>query len=214
MPYKLVFFDLDGTLIDSLPDITGAVNYILNYYGYESIANELIKKYIGDGAKNLLRKAFSNYMENIEDKFIDNSYKIFNNFYRDNFYKETKIYTGVFETFNKLTTTNILFTNKPLIVAEKILGLIDFNKYFKRIIGPETYDTKKPDPTPILLTLKQLCIPKEEALMIGDSIFDIECAKNANIKSCAVTYGYASGYDEIKDADYIINNFTDLLNIL
>lgn len=208
MNYELVFFDLDGTLFDTLIDITNSVNYMLERFNKSPLSKDLIRNYIGDGAKTLIERVLKNY-----DISINEGLDLFISYYSNNYLANTKPYDRVVETLKKLGTINIVLTNKPLKIAEDIIKKHKLVKYFKLVIGPETFGIKKPDPMAIFEVSKKFNISLDKCLLVGDSSIDIECAKNANIFCCCVSYGYGS-YDDISKADKIIENFDEILKIL
>ncbi len=208
MSIKLIFFDLDGTLVDSLKDLTASLNFVMNKYGFDPYTEDDVKKFIGSGARELIRKSFLS--KNVS---VSEALKLFITHYTDNCTVNTGPYEGVVETLEKLETINIVLTNKPLVMSEKIIDALDLRKFFREIISPESFNVKKPDPLPVNAILEKYGITKEEAIMIGDSSVDVECGKLAGIRVITVNYGFAD-IEEIKESYKIIKNFKDILNII
>jgi phosphoglycolate phosphatase len=210
MKYKLIFFDFDGTIVNTLPDISASLNHTLNKFGLKQLSEDVIRSFIGEGTRVLIEKCMK-YREN--EKIIDEVYTYFSDYYKKNCYVKTSLYDGVNETLGKLTAKKIIFTNKPLVITKKICKKSGIYLNFDKIISPEVYKIKKPDPEPIFIISKKYKIELNEMLFVGDSSYDIDCSKNAGIKNCIVRYGY-SEFDKIRNADILIDNFSEILNIV
>jgi len=213
MKYEIIFFDFDGTLVDTLPDITSSANAMLHFYGYPSVESKDVVKYVGSGAKYLVSNCFKMFDNNLDDIFFDKALAYYIDYYNAHCTEKADLYEGVIETLTNLKSIKIIYTNKPLKITKSMVEKMNIEKYFEKIIAPETYNIRKPDPKPIFLISKEYNIPIDKMILIGDSKYDIDCAKNANIASCAVTYGYSTP-NEIKEADFIIDNFRELEKIL
>ena len=212
MKYKLIFFDLDGTLVDTLIDIMNSTNFMLNKFGLSKKTKEETRELIGGGALNLVKLCLKNTPYSIEEGL-----KLFVDYYEKHFCDYSQPYNYVKKTLEKLHNNQcikkIVYTNKPLEISKKIIDKLELKKYFKEIIAPETFGVRKPDPLSVIETLKKFKFAPEDALIIGDSKADIEVSKNASISSIAVTYGYGN-YEDIKNADYIIDSFEKIIEIL
>lgn len=206
---KLLLIDLDGTLIDSVSDLTTAVNLTLNHFGRNTLTKDESVKLIGYGAANFIKRAF----KSDDEKFLAEALKKFNSYYYDNMTCETVIYKNVVETLGEIKIDKMIYTNKPQVFAEEIAEQLDLTKHFKRVITPETYNIRKPDPYPVKQLANELGLTHDEIMLVGDSIADYDCARNAGIKSAIVTYGYGR-YEEIKDADYLLDDFSKLTDLL
>lgn len=206
---KLLLIDLDGTLIDSVADLTTAINLTLEHFERKKLQPEDSIRFIGYGAANFIRRAFGTD----DEKFLKKALEVFNGYYFDNMTNETVIYKNVVETLEQLDVDKMIYTNKPQKFAEGIAEELGLTGHFKRVITPETYNIRKPDPYPVKQLANELNITNEEIMLVGDSIADFDCAKNAGIKSAIVTYGYGK-YDEIKEADYLLDDFKELLTLL
>ena len=187
---ELIIFDLDGTLVDSLPDLSDAVNYTLTNLGEKIIDQELTAKFIGGGLKKLLELATGN----IEEEYYEKARSLFMEYYDKNYVNKTTVFEGVEEVLSHFSTKKkVLFSNKlhPYTIgtAEK-LGL---DHFFVKILGAQPHVFKsKPSPEGILIILKELNINPKNALMVGDSTHDVQAGKAAGLYTCAVTYGYRS----------------------
>ena len=209
---KLLIFDLDGTLIDSVPDLTYALNKTFNEFGIESVTEEEVRNYLGNGAKTLIKRA----LKNVNDKrMFEKTLKIFKANYKNSLCVKTSLYPWVKETLEKLPDKKAIVTNKPYEFVGEILKTLGIDRYFEMYIGGESLPEKKPSSTPLLYVCEKMGFKPENAVMIGDSKNDIIAAKKAGIKSVAVNYGYNYGEDvSVYKPDIIINKFTELTEVL
>ncbi|WP_457560331.1 phosphoglycolate phosphatase [Caminibacter sp.] len=213
---KAVFFDLDGTIIDSSGDLANSINYMLKQLGKKGCPIELIKTWIGNGASVLVKRALSGGMEikAIDENLFKKAKEIFLNHYKNNLTTSTILYPKVKETLLKIPHKKAIITNKPEEFVRPILKHLDI-EMFDLILGGESLPEKKPSPLPLLYACKNFGISPDEALMIGDSANDILAAKKAGIKIIALNYGYNQGENISKhNPDFIFNKFSDILKVI
>ncbi|GAB6073549.1 phosphoglycolate phosphatase [Nautilia lithotrophica] len=209
---KLLIFDLDGTLIDSVPDLTDAINKTFDELGIEKVTENEVRNYLGNGAKTLIERALKN--KNDRD-LLQKALKTFKNHYKNNVCVKTSLYPGVKETLEKLPYKKAIVTNKPYEFVGEILKTLGIDEHFEMYIGGESLPEKKPSPLPLLYVCEKMGFNPKNSIMIGDSKNDIIAAKKAKIKSIAVNYGYNYGEDiGIFEPDIIIDDFTKLLEVL
>ncbi|MEA3353251.1 MAG: phosphoglycolate phosphatase [Campylobacterota bacterium] len=218
---KLIIFDLDGTLIDSVPDLASAVNHTLQAINQKSFSEDEIRQWVGNGAATLVKRALSgsvNIDPNMEQQYFENALKIFLEFYSKNVCVNTKVYDGVKETLHRLNSygyTLSIVTNKPYDFVLPILENLQIDKLFVDYLGGDSLDKKKPDPLPLEYICKKLNTTTEDTVMIGDSKNDILAAKAANMDSIGVTYGYNYGdHISIYKPDFIVERFAQITDIL
>jgi len=203
---KAIFLDFDGTIIDSSKDLANAINFMLESIGAKKFEIELIRSWIGGGAKKLVLKALNEARISYKEEYL----KIFLDYYEKNMMNETYLYDSVKETLNKLRNYRLaLITNKPYKFVNPLLRHFDID-FFDIVLGGDSLKYKKPHPMPLEYCIKKFNIKKDEIIMVGDSFNDIEAAKNAGVKSVLVTYGF----DEEIKADYKIDKFEKLLDII
>ena len=200
MNYKdkeLIIFDFDGTLIDSVPDLTLAVNILLSHYNLEPVTIEEATPFIGNGVKVLVERALKHVMPAEE--------------------VTTYLYPGVLETLKYLHDkeyTMAICTNKPMEFIEPILKELSIERFFKYWIGGDSLPEKKPAAAPLLHIAANMNLDVKKCIMIGDSRNDIEAAKNAGMESIGLSYGY--NYNE-HISDYnptqVVDNFSELQNL-
>jgi phosphoglycolate phosphatase len=203
---KCVVFDLDGTLVDSVPDLTASLKRLMSARGLPSPDQIAVTAMVGDGAKALLDRAFSAIgaaqdAAALPDFLAD---------YTGNAAVLTRPYSGAEETLEALRAagwTLALCTNKPELPALALLEALDLRKYFTAIGGGDSFPVRKPDPGHLLATLAAACGDPEKAVMIGDHHNDIDAGRGAGVRTIWARWGYgrnvegwdasAGGLDEV-----------------
>ena len=187
---KLAIFDLDGTLIDSVPDIFDCINVMLEKFGYEKRGIEDIKQMIGNGAKNLVIKAIG---EKVSDERINECLKYYNDIYTSSGSPKTKLFDGVEQTLKVLKSRGYMLgivTNKPQMTTDEINKTYLKNLGFDMVIGQQTGLKMKPDPQAVNLMIEKLGAKNENVYFIGDGETDVQVALNAGVNGVAVLWGY------------------------
>ena len=210
MPIQLVIFDLDGTLVDSLIDITNALNYALKPYPFAQLSVHDTVKMVGEGITRLIEKIVGErdtpMKAGITERFLT--------YYSQHILDYTKEYPGVRETLEKLNSyQKAVISNKKESLSKKILDGLGLLHYFHVIIGSDTTPEKKPSPVPVLKVLSELHVQPGETVIVGDSNYDVDAGKAAGITTVAVTYGYRPR-EAIAHADYLIERMNDLVPLL
>lgn len=216
MKYKALIFDLDGTLLSTFDDILFALNKTLEEFGYKVRYGKNDAVYLlGEGSLRLVEKALVN--ENCSVEQFEKVYRQYMKNYLAYQNVSSKPYPGVVETLKRLSKDYLLFvvSNKPQPMADDVikhkLGEIKFD----RICGHKEGTKTKPDPWQINQIKSDFKLKDSECLYIGDSRYDIQTARNANIDVCLLTYGYEEYTDDlISKSDYNINKFELLEEIL
>jgi len=210
MAFKLIIFDLDGTLVDSRVDITNAINYAVKEYGIGSFSVQEITSMVGRGVTKLIEDLIKPYPEILPKDVIDK----FLYYYERHLLDNTKAYPGVKEVLEELKEyKKAVISNKREYLSRKTLEGLGLLKYFEVILGSDSVPEKKPSPVPVLTVLDRLRISPAEALIVGDSDLDIMAGRAAGIKTAGVTYGYRP-VEVLKDADYLINDIRELITIV
>lgn len=211
MPVKLIIFDLDGTLIDSSVDITNAINYAIEPYGVKPVTVQETISLVGEGITRLMEKVIEREGISADRDVLT---KRFLEYYSTHLIDNTTVYPGVIDTLKRLKGyKKAVISNKREALSTKILNDLGLLKYLDLVVGSDTTPEKKPSPVPILYVLTKLNIKPEDAVIVGDSNFDIEAGKAAGIKTVAVTYGYRP-VELLKGADFIINKMDELTEVL
>lgn len=209
-------FDLDGTLVDSVPDLHAAVVAMQQDLGELEATLEQVTSWVGNGAAVLVKRALSHSVDICEnlcnDKF-DKAYQLFIKHYHAANGNCAALYDGVHELFEYLNKRNIhiaIITNKPEQFTHPLLEKLNIQA--KLVLSGDSLQEKKPHPAPLLECLKHFDISSQEAVMIGDSVSDISAAKAANVPSIAVSYGYNHGQCvSTLNADRVIDSLRELI---
>lgn len=210
---KAILFDLDGTLLDTLEDLTDSVNYILHKHGMPERTLDEIRSFIGNGVPTLIARSVPCDTDSETVKIcIDGMMK----YYKDHADIKTKPYDGIMELLDNLKKQNIMIavvTNKAEEAA-KILCKAKFGDVLDLVIGDNGKDKLKPAPDNVFRALNDLNLEKEDVLYVGDSDVDMITAKNAQLESVGVTWGFRDEDVLRKNgADHIINAPLELLNL-
>ena len=206
-PIRLIIFDLDGTLVDTLEDIAHSVNFTLGRLGRPLLHLDTVRQYVGDGLEMLLTRALGGQRDLLEE-----AKGIYMVHQKKNLIVNSRLYPGVVETlefFRSLPLTVV--TNKTLEFSEPLLEQLGIRPYFRTIIGADSGLPLKPAPDAFLSIMGSLAVPKEQTVVVGDGITDIRAGKAAGITTCAVTYGFRSETElRIAGPDHIIGKMTGL----
>lgn len=194
---RLVMFDLDGTLVDSVPDLAAAVDKMLLQLGRPPAGIDSVRQWVGNGAPTLVRRALANHIdaEGVDDAEAERALELFNEAYEGN-HALTVVYPGVRSALKWLQKQGVemaLITNKPERFVAPLLDQMKIGRYFRWIIGGDTLPQKKPDPAALFFVMKMANIPASQSLFVGDSRNDVQAAKAAGVKCVALSYGYNHG---------------------
>ncbi|MFH6998240.1 HAD family hydrolase [Flavobacterium sp. FlaQc-57] len=215
MKYKGIIFDLDGTLVNSLEDISDAMNTVLTNLNYPTHTYDTYQYFIGSGLRNLVSKALP-ATNNSEDQ-IETCFQNMITEYREICTLKTKPYKGIVELLDTLVSQNIklaVFSNKADELTKKIATEI-FPDYFDTAVGLSTEALKKPNPFEAIEISKSWNLSPEEILFVGDSDIDMLTAKNANMFPVGVSWGYRTEDELITSgAKVVLNNASELTEIL
>lgn len=210
MKIRLIIFDLDGTLVNSSVDITNALNYAIEPYGLEKLTVENTISLVGEGITRMIEKLLSGGEAALQPLVL----KRFLDYYTEHLTDFTVPYPGVRETLELLGNyRKSVISNKREDLSRRLLENLGLSGYFDIIWGSDSVQGKKPSPVPILEMLKKVSCSAGEAVIVGDSNYDIEAGKSAGVRTVAVSYGYRD-VSLLIDADVIIDNMKDLLSVL
>jgi phosphoglycolate phosphatase len=216
---KAIFFDFDGTLIDSAQDLAFALNETLKHFSLPTYELAIIRNWIGNGAHTLLLRGIYG-KKNVQNTpllpYFEEALSYFLNTYKNNATQNTTLYPNVKQTLQILYDRGYILTiitNKPSQFIAPILQKFQMQHLFSNIIGGDDLSKKKPDPLPLLTMLQRLHLSPQDAVMVGDSANDIIAAQSAHIDSIAVTYGYADKKLHSLGATLYIDDFNELLRV-
>ena len=209
---EIIVFDLDGTLINSAPDLCYALNKTLSEINIPEITLEEVMGYLGDGALELIKRGIRKY-DQIEDFDTKKLRARFLEIYDTCLLNKTDFYPNAIKALKDLKKMNFtlaICSNKPELLAKRIIKGLNSSELFDVIAGGDTYEHRKPDPRHLIQTILETGKKVENAIMIGDSENDINCAKKANIPSIAVSFGYSKIPVKNLKPNLILNNYLNL----
>ncbi len=207
---KLIIFDLDGTLVDSGIDITKALNYAIEPYGLDKITVSQTTAMVGEGLSRLIEKMLGNQRADIIPDVLER----FVRYYSGHLADFTLPYPGVQETLQQLSGyRKVVVSNKREILSKRLLETLELSGYFDIILGSDSVEEKKPSPKPVLQMLRRFSLRPEEAVIVGDSNYDIDSGKAAGVGTIAVSYGFRRP-EFLGGADFLIDSMGELIKIL
>lgn len=214
MSKKLVTFDLDGTLLNTISDLGNSCNYALREMGFPEHPIMTYNYMVGNGVRKLLERA----QPDADASTIEELLRLFRIHYDDHCTDSTKPYNGIPELLGELTDRGIgiaVATNKYQSAAEKIISHFYPDIPFKAIMGQVEGRSPKPDPSIIFAILNECPTPKREVLHCGDSAVDIETARRACVESVGVTWGFRP-VSELRKAyaDHVVSNPSEILKYI
>jgi len=213
---RLIMFDLDGTLVDSVPDLTFAVDAMLCELDKPIVGLDCVSNWVGNGAAVLVKRALSQQMIPIEidEQLYQEAYGLFLVHYQQVNGRKSILYPKVAETLAQIRESFpylALITNKPEQFTQPLLDYHRLPK-FDLVVCGDTLAKRKPDPEPVLHCLNTFGCEAAESVMVGDSVSDIKAAQAANVPVICVEYGYNQGEDlSTYHPDRLIQNFEQLL---
>jgi phosphoglycolate phosphatase len=217
MTIKAVIFDLDGTLVDSAPDLMLATNHVLSRLERRPISMDEVRSFVGHGARALIARGASATGEAIDEKTLDFYHAEFLRYYEKNIAVNSVAFPGAINLLKRCAAGGLkmgVCTNKVEGLSVRLLQALGMEKYFGAIVGPDTVNIAKPDPAPYLETVKRLGVPAKDSIMIGDSETDILTARAAKVPVIAVTFGYTQKPAASYDPDYLVSHFDEVWDIL
>ncbi|MEW5057672.1 MAG: phosphoglycolate phosphatase [Cycloclasticus sp.] len=216
---KLMAFDLDGTLLDSVPDLTTAVQLTLAQLGLSSPSQAQVRLWIGNGARKLVQRALAAGVNGeVADELFAKAYPLFLKHYADNLNTHSALYDNVKETLLALQAAGIelaCITNKPTEFTLPLLQEWGLDSLFSKVVCGDTFEQRKPHPMPLQRVAEFFEVSVEQAIMVGDSVNDIAAAQAAGFYSICVDYGY-HGDDDVHQlgADVVISQFSEIKQLL
>ena len=204
---KAVLFDLDGTLVDSAPDIAGALNDLLAEEGRSTYSLAAIKRMVGDGVHRLVEKAFgeTGRTDQLAERFLD--------LYTPRSTRLTVPGAGAFAALDALRDAGVrlaVCTNKPDEAARVVLAELGLLPYFPVVIGGSSGLPRKPDPATLLEAARRLGAAPEETLMVGDSVPDVAAARAAGMRVLVVNSGYGTVPADKLGADGVLSSLGEI----
>ena len=208
-PISLLIFDLDGTLADTLEDMTASVNHTLRRLGKAPLSADRVRRYVGDGIEMLLTRSLGG------SEGLAEATAIYMEHHRRNLVVHSRLYPAVGETLEYFKSLPMgVITNKAREFSEPLLKRLGIRNYFNLVIGADDGLPLKPAPDSLQKIMETLHVPREHTAIVGDGTTDVRAGKAAGVTTCSVAYGFRPE-DELRSAgpDYLIHAFPELRNI-
>jgi phosphoglycolate phosphatase len=210
-PRPAIVFDLDGTLVDTAPDLAAAMNAVLVEAGRPALPLETVRHLVGRGSRTLIARGFSATGADAAPDMLDTYVKSFLAHYRENI-ASSRPYPQVPETLALLKREAVLgvCTSKPHEFAEVLLDRLDLTRFFGSVHGSGRTPYVKPDPRHYTDVIAELGAATARSVMVGDSITDVQLARAAGVPVILLSYGYTDKHARELDADAVVDDFTDV----
>ena len=214
---KLFIFDLDGTLVDTAPDFKNSINYMLNELNESEVSLEEIRNWVGYGARELIRRTVVDKNIPHDEQRIEEMLKIFLLHYTHNIDDDSVLFNNVRNVLEFLKDNGIklaVCTNKMERLSNILLEKLNVLHMFDYLVGGDSLSKSKPDPYPLLNICEKLNTEISDSIMIGDSLTDLNAGKGAGMPVVLVSYGYTDNKDIYNEADLVINDFSQLKELV
>ncbi|MCC7280688.1 MAG: phosphoglycolate phosphatase [Chromatiaceae bacterium] len=216
---RMILIDLDGTLVDSVPDLAFCVDAMLARLGRPPHGEAAVRNWVGNGVERLVRRALVGQLHGEPAAAdFDRAYPIFLELYRDNTSQRSRLYPGIREGLDWLKGNRYRLgcvTNKAAQFTEPLLRDLGVRDDFEIVVSGDTLPRNKPDPLPLLHAAAHFGVDPAEALMIGDSVSDVKAARAAGFRIYCMSYGYNHGQD-IRDfhPDAVMDSLVEVQGLL
>lgn len=213
-PFSVVVFDLDGTLADTAPDLTAALNHALTVMGRPAVPEDSVRHMVGHGAKALLQKGLA-ATGTVSDALVEEGFPIFIEHYTQNIAAGTRPFPGLETALDRLDAMGVklaVCTNKMESLSRQLIDALGWRDRFAALVGGDTLPVRKPDPAPLFEAINRS--GGGRAAFVGDSITDTQTGINANIPTVAVTFGFSDRPHDQLGASRLINHFDELVDAL
>jgi len=212
---ELILIDLDGTMVDSVPDLAYCVDTMMQQIGREAYGAERVRDWVGNGVERLVRRALIGQLDGEPDEALfEQAYPLFLTLYTKHNGEASCLYPGVKEGLDFLKAEGfklVCITNKAAQFTEPLLKALGVFDYFEMVISGDTLSKKKPDPMPLLYAAEKMGVQASHSLMLGDSISDVKAARAAGFQIACMTYGYNHGVDiRTANPDVVMDSMQEL----
>lgn len=207
---NLVIFDLDGTLVDSKDDLVHSVNATRRWMHLDTLPEDLVASYVGDGAPMLIRRAMGPDATKAQ---LEEALAYFLGYYREHMLDHTRDYPGVRDALEALQQRGdamAVLTNKPVRFSRDLVAGLGLGGFFFQVYGGNSFDEKKPHPIGIDTLIAEAHADRDRTWMVGDSSTDILTARNAKVRSVGVTYGIKPESLHDTPPDVLLDNMAEL----
>lgn len=208
-----VVFDLDGTLVDTAPDLVRALNETLDLEGLPNVKASAVRDMVGHGARVLIERSAGLSGVNFSGDRLDQLTRAFIEFYRSDIARDSRMYPGVTEALDALAALGAKFsvcTNKPTDLSNQLLEAVGIKQRFSAIVGPDAVTERKPHPDHYRAAVMRAGGVVRRSLMVGDSAADVAAARAAGAPVAVVAFGYSEGGAERLGADALLHRYSEL----
>jgi phosphoglycolate phosphatase len=217
MPVEALIFDLDGTLVDTAPDLTAATNHALALIGRRAISDSEARSFVGHGSRALIVRGCEATGQAVDENTIRKLNQAFLDFYGDNIAGHSAIFPGLLDVLDAARSAGIklgVCTNKVEHLSNKLLSELKMADYFGAVVGGDTLPIMKPDPAPYREVANRLGVDVSNTMMFGDSETDIQTAQNSGVPVVAVTFGYTPQPVHIYNPTHVISHYDQAWDII
>jgi phosphoglycolate phosphatase len=210
---KALVFDLDGTLVDTAPDLTLVLNWLLKREGRAKVDELSVRHMVGRGARHLILQGMTVSGSVPDEAELSRLTKDFITHYGAHIADTSVAFAGVTETLDHFRERGVVMgvcTNKPEDLSRQLLDALDLSQYFSAVLGGDSLAVRKPDPLHLLATLEAMGHLPQDSVMIGDSISDVRAAREAGVRIVGVSFGYTETPIADLNPDIVIDRFADL----
>jgi phosphoglycolate phosphatase len=210
---RTIVFDLDGTLVDTAPDLISTLNVVLAGEGLPPVAYDDARRMIGGGARRMIERALIAEGRNVPGAELDRMFQVFIDHYSVHIADRSRPFPHLESILERLAGEGCrlaVCTNKLEWLSRRLLDTLNLSRYFAVICGQDTFGIQKPDPQMLRLTIRRASGEAQRAIMIGDSTTDVRTARAANVPVIAVDFGYSEVTPAALNADYLISSYTEL----
>ena len=216
---KAILFDLDGTLVDSFPDIANSANLMLDKLGLPRASDHELGLWVGNGAPKLVKRALTGDVDGEpNDELLAQALPLFYDLYEQNLWQHSMLYSGVIETLERFLARGFSMacvTNKPIRHTLLLLEQTGLSRFFRYTIGGDSLPKRKPEPDQLMHAAALMNLKASDCVMVGDSVNDIVAAQAATMPVLCLTYGYNQGADLAASApDVLVDRFSDLADLI
>ncbi|GAA4651063.1 phosphoglycolate phosphatase [Kistimonas scapharcae] len=216
----VIMYDLDGTLVDSVPDLAWSIDQMLTQLGMPAAGEDKVRLWVGNGVPVMVKRALADDMDGdqpgrVDEALFEKGYALFREAYSASCGKFSDVYPGVVEFLTAMQAQGVkqaVVTNKSGNFSAQLLEEKGLTQFFFQVIGGDTLPEKKPHPLPLLHVVEQCNVSVEDALMVGDSKNDVIAAKAAGIRVIGLPYGYNHGQPiETAEPDWVVSDLSELI---
>jgi phosphoglycolate phosphatase len=216
---RMILIDVDGTLVDSVPDLAYCVDELMKALGRPVHGEAKVRNWVGNGVERLVRRALIGQLDGEPpDADYARAYPIFLELYAENTSKRSRLYPGIREGIDWLKSQGYLLgcvTNKAAQFTLPLLQDLGVRDDFAIVVSGDTLPVKKPDPAPLLHAAQHFGVTPAESLMVGDSVSDVKAARAAGFQIVCMSYGYNHGVDiRTANPDAVIDSLVELSALL